>query len=311
MKLFIAAFLFILHVFCANNENSAIDILWEESFTYNTSHKIESIVPEEVHRYHKIFTTVSDYKFLSVELRIPYIGEVAGGWKAMTYLDNVLIFVTGNYQTFQCLLEPITIIKGYKTDVKKGRHDIRVYVATSQTYNLFPGYFPSSIESWDPRISSKLLIVGYKDVVSTETNLVDTLYEEKVSYYSPIVVPKHTYTKITQFSRNFTTSIDYKLVYIDIVIPGVTANAVNYRLRIFIKLDDEFISDWTSYDSFPNNVLTALLKGHKTNLKSGRHMVRVYALTDAATAQVHTYSSGGTESSEPREYGTIHIYGYK
>ena len=76
----------------------------------------------------------------------------------------------------------------------------------------------------------------------------DILKDEKITYSSHVTFDSHTLVEIPFYTREFTTTKNYKLCTVDLNIPMTGNGSGGKRARILLYLDDEMIFGATCHD---------------------------------------------------------------
>ena len=117
------------------------------------------------------------------------------------------------------------------------------------------------------------------------------LLSQKLTFNCSITINDNSLTEVSFYSRDFTTEEPFKLVNIKINIPFVGNNEGNRngcmsRNRILTYIDDELACDSsiTSYTAW--NLQNLNIDGFITDLKPGKHTLRIKACVNFGTLHI-------------------------
>ena len=119
----------------------------------------------------------------------------------------------------------------------------------------------------------------------------EILLSQKLTFNCSISIDEKTLTEVSFYTRDFTTKESFKLVNIKINIPFVwnkegNKNGANSRNRILTYIDDELACDSsiTSYTELNLQILN--IDGFITDLKPGKHTLRIKACVNFGTLYI-------------------------
>ena len=185
MKLFIAAFLFILHVFCATEDEISsnvdsvpsslivivppepeevkgnIDIVYNETINFVTTYSFNWNKFMELTTYRRTFKTTMNYRLVNVEFTFPYVGGTAKStFRINLLLDDQIIYQHRLNQHTANILRTIHMA-GHLTNVKPGFHTIKIYALAPSGYIYFPSFNSNSLENYFPALYAQLYVLGF------------------------------------------------------------------------------------------------------------------------------------------------------
>ena len=137
----------------------------------------------------------------------------------------------------------------------------------------------------------------------------DILKEEKISYSSCVTFNSKSLEEIQFYTREFTTTKNYKLCTVDLNIP-MTGSETGGRARILLYLDDELISDVSCYDPTKWCLKSLLISGKKINLLAGFHRLKLMGCVDNGNFHIPHLNKSCIEGSiNPNISGRLYIIG--
>ena len=138
----------------------------------------------------------------------------------------------------------------------------------------------------------------------------DILKEEKITYSSHVTFNSHTLEEIPFYTREFTTTKNYKLCTIDLSIPMAGNESGGKRARILLYLDDEMIFDASCYDPTSWVLKCLLISAKKINLLPGFHKIKLMGCVDGGTFYIPHYNTDCIENIvSPHLSGRLCIIG--
>ena len=120
----------------------------------------------------------------------------------------------------------------------------------------------------------------------------EILFSQKLSYNCSISITDKSLTEISFYTRDFKTDQPFKLVNAKINIPyvgnfeGVTKNGISSRSRILTYIDDELLCDSSILSNSPWNLKNLNIDGFITDLKPGKHTLRLKACVNFGTLYI-------------------------
>ena len=137
----------------------------------------------------------------------------------------------------------------------------------------------------------------------------DILKEEKISYSSSVTFNFKTLEEIQFYTREFTTTKNYKLCTVDLNIP-MTGKDTAGRTRLLLYLDDEMIFDASSHDPTKWCLKPLIISAKKINLLTGFHRLKLMGCVDSGNFNIPHYNIGTIEETiNPRISGRLCIIG--
>ena len=138
----------------------------------------------------------------------------------------------------------------------------------------------------------------------------DILKEEKITYSSHVTFNSHTLEEIPFYTREFTTTKNYKLCTVDLSIPMTGNDSGGKRARILLYLDDEMIFDASCYDPTSYVLKSLLISAKKINLLTGFHKIKLMGCVDGGTFYIPHYCTKSIENTiSPHLSGRLCIIG--
>lgn len=138
----------------------------------------------------------------------------------------------------------------------------------------------------------------------------DILNEEKFTYSCSVTFNSQTLEEISFYTREFTTTKNYKLCTVDLSIPMTGNDTANKRARILLYLDDEIIFDATCHDPSNWNLKSLVISAKKLNLLTGHHKIKLMGCVDGGTFHIPHFNVYGIENAiSPKISGRLHIIG--
>ena len=142
--------------------NSWLDILKEEKFTYSSHVTLNSKTLVEIPFYTREFTTLKNYKLCSIDLNIPMTGNDTAGHRIriLIYLDEEQIYDSSYYDPSNFVLK-FLVISAKKTNLLAGFHRFKLMGCVDGGTFYIPHYNINYIENTiTPQISGRLFIIG-------------------------------------------------------------------------------------------------------------------------------------------------------
>ncbi|ORY20078.1 hypothetical protein LY90DRAFT_517079 [Neocallimastix californiae] len=142
--------------------SSGIDILFSQKIIYNSKVVLFNREFTEIAFYTRDFNATRDYKFVKVEMNIPFTGLDTSGSRAriLAYIDDEVICDSTINTTSNWILYPL-FISGFSLKVKKGMHKFKIKACVDRGALYIPHLNPDCIENlMEPKISCSLLITG-------------------------------------------------------------------------------------------------------------------------------------------------------
>ena len=140
---------------------------------------------------------------------------------------------------------------------------------------------------------------------------IDVIKSEKIGYNQSVIVNSTQLTEVFYYSREFDTSMNYKLCTVQLNIPYSGVLKEGKISRIILFLDDEAIYDGTIYQCEDYALRPINLCGHKINLRPGHHKVKLMACTTNEELHIPHVNVHGIENIiKPAIFGSYLIIGY-
>ena len=138
----------------------------------------------------------------------------------------------------------------------------------------------------------------------------DILKEEKITYSSHVTCSSKTLVEIPFYTREFTTTKNYKLCTVDLSIPMTGNENGGKRTRLLLYLDDEMIFDASCYDPSDWCLKCLVISAKKINLLAGFHRIKLLGCVDGGIFYIPHYSTGSIENTiSPQMSGKLCIIG--
>ena len=138
----------------------------------------------------------------------------------------------------------------------------------------------------------------------------DILKDEKITYSSHVTFDSHTLVEIPFYTREFTTTKNYKLCTVDLNIPMTGNESGGKRARILLYLDDEMIFDATCHDPTSWVLKSLVISAKKINLLTGFHRLKLMGCVDGGKFYIPHFSAGYIEDTiSPKMSGKLCIIG--
>ena len=116
--------------------------------------------------------------------------------------------------------------------------------------------------------------------------------------------------EIPFYTREFTTTKNYKLCTVDLSIPMTGNEIAGRRARILLCLDDEMIFDATCCDPTNWNLKCLIISAKKINLFAGHHKIKLMGCVDGGTFYIPHYNTNCIENTiYPPISGRLHVLG--
>ena len=119
----------------------------------------------------------------------------------------------------------------------------------------------------------------------------EILLSQKLTFNCSITIDENKLTEVSFYTRDFTTKESFKLVNIKINIPFVGNSAGNKngalsRNRILTYIDDELACDSSITSNTEWNLQNLNIDGFITDLKPGKHTLRIKACVNFGTLYI-------------------------
>ena len=137
-------------------------IFLNERLNYNGDVKTNQKSLSEVPYYTRTFTTQNDYKLCTVNINIPFTGNIDPKTRSriVLYLDDEPIYNTQLHSNAVWDLYQLTML-GYKSNLKAGTHTMKVFAAVDGGTLYMPHYNTNLIEhKMSPSLFGSILITG-------------------------------------------------------------------------------------------------------------------------------------------------------
>ena len=138
----------------------------------------------------------------------------------------------------------------------------------------------------------------------------DILKEEKITYSASVTFNCKALEEIQFYTREFTTTKNYKLCTVNLNIPMTGNDTAGSRTRILLYLDDEMIFDASCYD--PNNccLKSLIISANKINLLAGFHKLKLMGCVDQGNFNIPHFSTNCIENTiSPKTSGRLCVIG--
>ena len=138
----------------------------------------------------------------------------------------------------------------------------------------------------------------------------DILKEEKITYSASVTFNCKALEEIQFYTREFTTTKNYKLCTVDLNIPMTGNELAGKRARILLYLDEEMIFDATCHDPCNWNLKSLMISAKKINLLIGHHKIKLMGCVDGGNFYIPHFNTSFIENTiSPPISGRLCIIG--
>ena len=140
---------------------------------------------------------------------------------------------------------------------------------------------------------------------------IDVIKSEKIRYNQSVIVNSYQLSEVFYYSREFDTSMNYKLCTVQLNIPYTGIRKKDSIARIILYLDDEAIYDGSIYNVEDYILRPINLCGSQTNLMAGHHKIKLMACTNNEELHIPHLNLNGCENIiKPPIFGSYLVIGY-
>ena len=153
------------------------------------------------------------------------------------------------------------------------------------------------------------------DIVPTQISYqiypcLDILKDEKITYSSNVIFNSKVLSEIPFYTREFTTTKNYKLCTVDLNIPMTGNELAGKRARILLYLDEEMIFDATCHEPYNWNLKSLMISAKKINLLIGHHKIKLMGCVDGGNFYIPHFNTSFIENTiSPPISGRLCIIG--
>ena len=140
-------------------------------------------------------------------------------------------------------------------------------------------------------------------------NLVDVIHNESIYYTHSIITSWEEFMEIPYYRRIITINEEYKILSVELLI-GMVGNSLPRRSRIQLHFDNEIIYDTVMSGNFNFAKATLIMKGYLENVKSGSHLIRVFARVAGGSLYIPKYNPDQFETFTPSSHAKLFILGF-